>query len=273
MVERAPGDVHPAAAGEPTRLRWGAERFAPEVVARMRRTRRHPRPTQFDYLHVRRLVDDLGAAFARVGRDAEDVLDLFCGTRPYDDLLPPSARIVGFDIPDNPYGVADVVSAEFLPFPDESFDLVMCVEGFHYLLDPQAGASELRRVLRRGGYALVSVPLVWEYDRTVPEHRFTGPSLARLFADWEDVTLVENGGRAVSWATLTGLIASMGEWHLPEHFGLRRVAHPAFAGLYLLVNGIGFALDRAEQRLARSTLTLPMNLLVTARRPARGVET
>jgi SAM-dependent methyltransferase len=273
MVERVPVDAHAAAAGDPTVSRWGAEPFAPEVVARMRRTRTHPRPTQFDYLHVKRLVDDLNAALTRVGREAEDVLDVFCGTRPYDDLLPPSARIVGLDIPDNPYGVADVVSAEFLPFRDGSFDLVMCIEGFHYLVDPQAGANELRRVLRPGGYALVSVPLVWEYDRTVPEHRFTGPSLARLFADWEDVTLVENGGRAVSWATLTGLIASMGECHVPERLGLRRVAHPAFAGLYFLVNCIGLALDRAEQRLARSTLTLPMNLLLTARRPARRVET
>src|SRR6059058_94132 len=96
--------------------RWGDEPFSPDVVARMRRTRRHPRPTQFDYLHVRRLVDDLAAALARVADGAEDVLDLFCGTRPYDDLLPSSARITGLDIPGNPYGVADVVSAQFLPF-------------------------------------------------------------------------------------------------------------------------------------------------------------
>jgi SAM-dependent methyltransferase len=231
----------------------------------MRRTRRHPRPTQFDYLHLRRLVDDLAAALARVAGGAEDVLDLFCGTRPYDDLLPSSARITGLDIPGNPYGVADVVSGEFLPFPDRSFDLVMCVEGFHYVVDPQAGVAEIGRVLRDGGHALISVPLVWEYDRTVLEHRYTGPSLERLFAGWDEVTLVENGGRAVAWATLTGQLVSMAEHHVP-----RRALHPAFAGLYLALNGIGFALDRAERRLARSTLTLPMNLLVTAKRPPRG---
>jgi SAM-dependent methyltransferase len=231
----------------------------------MRRTRRHPRPTQFDYLHLRRLVDDLAVALARIAEGAGDVLDLFCGTRPYDDLLPPSARITGLDIPGNPYGVADVVSEEFLPFPDQSFDLVMCVEGFHYVVDPEAGVAEIGRVLRDGGHALISVPLVWEYDRTVLEHRYTGPSLERLFAGWDEVTLVENGGRAVAWATLTGQLVSMAEYHVP-----RRVLHPAFAGLYLAVNGIGFGLDRAERRLARSTLTLPMNLLVTAKRPPRG---
>jgi SAM-dependent methyltransferase len=267
---RAPfrGSDETAAGASP---RWGDEPFAAEVVARMRHTRRNPRPTQFDYLHMRCLVGDLAAALARVGEGAADVLDVFCGTRPYDDLLPPTARITGLDIPGNPYRVADVVSAEFLPFPDESFDLVMCIEGFHYVPDPHEGITEIRRVLRPGGHALISVPFVWEYDRTVLEHRFTGPSLERLFADWNEVTVVENGGRAVSWATLSGLIASMAEWHVPERFRLRPVLHPAFAGVYLLVNGVGFVLDRAERRFARSSLTLPMNLLVTARRPPHGV--
>lgn len=252
-----------------TPSRWGDEAFAPGVVARMRRTRRHPRPTQFDYLHVRRLVDDLASALAGVDADGADVLDLYCGTRPYDDLLPPSAHVTGLDIPGNPYGVADVVTSDFLPFEDESFDLVMCIEGFHYVEDLQHAVGELERVLRPGGHLLVSVPLVWEYDRTVLEHRFTGPSLARLFGAWDDVTVRENGGRAVSWATLTGQIVSMAEWHVPARLNVRRAVHPAFAGAYLLVNGIGALLDGAERRLARSTMTLPMNLMVTARRPAR----
>jgi SAM-dependent methyltransferase len=249
-----------------TTLGWGKEPLAPEAVRRMRQTRRHPRPTQFDYLHVRRLLDDLTAALARLEGSIE-VLDLFCGTRPYDDLLPPSARITGLDIPGNPYGLADVVTTEFLPFSDSAFDLVMCIEGFHYVPEPAEAVAEIKRVLRPGGRVLISVPLVWEYDRTVLEHRFTGPELARLFEGWEDVRVVENGGRAVSWATLTGSLANMAEWHVPERLQLRRLLRPAFSGLYLLVNGAGLLLDRAERRLARSSLTLPMNLLVTARRP------
>lgn len=233
----------------------------------MRRTRRHPRPTQFDYLHVRRLVDDLAAALARVGEGATDVLDVFCGTRPYDDLVPSGARIIGFDVPGNPYGVADVVSANFLPFPDRSFDLVMCIEGFHYVPQPEQGIAEIRRVLRPGGRAVLSVPLVWEYDRRFLEHRFTGPSLARLFADWGEVTVVENGGRAISWATLSGQIVNMVECHAPERLGLRGALHPACAAFYVLLNGFGSLLDAAERRFARSPMTLPMNLLVTAVRP------
>jgi SAM-dependent methyltransferase len=230
----------------------------------MRRTRRHPRRTQFDYLHVRHLLDDLAGVLARFGNGVTDVLDVYCGTRPYDDLLPAGATVVGLDIPGNPYGVADVVSGEFLPFPDRSFDVVMCIEGFHYIADPRHGVAEIERVLRPGGSVLIAVPFVWEYDRTVLERRFTGPELAELFTGWEDVDVIENGGRAVSWTTVTGSLAQLVEVHLPG--GVR----PAFAAFYLALNGVGALLHRLEGRLARSSLTLPMNLLLTAKRPASG---
>jgi len=237
----------------------------------MRRTRRWPRGTQFDYVHMRRLVDDLSAALARVGANAHEVLDVYCGARPYDDLLPSGAAITGLDVPGNPYGVADVETDEFLPFEDESFDLVMCIEAFHYVADPARGVAEIARVLRPGGHAVVAVPFVWEYDRTILEHRYTGPELAALFAGWDDVTVVENGGRAVSWATLTGSLAGMIQWNLPDRRGLRLGLRPVFAGFYLLVNGVGLMLDRVERRSARSAATLPMNLLLTARRPVRDL--
>jgi len=56
--------------------RWGGEPFSPEAVASMRRTRRNPRPTQFDYLHLHRLVTDLAAALSSIGDGAVDVLDV-----------------------------------------------------------------------------------------------------------------------------------------------------------------------------------------------------
>jgi len=240
---------------------------ADQLVAKMRRTRRRPRATQFDYLHMRCLVDDLTAALAQVGADAREVLDVYCGARPYDDLLPPGAVVTGLDVPGNPYGIADVVTDEFLPFEDESFDLVMCIEAFHYVADPERGVAEIGRVLRPGGHAVVAVPLVWEYDRSILEHRYTGPELASLFAGWDEVTVVENGGRAVSWATLTGSLAGMIQWNLPDRRLLRLGVRPLFTGFYLLVNGVGFLLDRVERRHIGSLATLPMNLLLTARRP------
>jgi 2-polyprenyl-3-methyl-5-hydroxy-6-metoxy-1,4-benzoquinol methylase len=42
------------------------------------------------------------------------------------------------------------------PFPDKSFDLVICTEVLEHLPDPAAGLAELRRV--SGGWLLLSVP-------------------------------------------------------------------------------------------------------------------
>jgi SAM-dependent methyltransferase len=230
----------------------------------IRRTRRRPRRTQFDYLHIRRLVDDLRHALAQVAPSVHDALDVYCGSRPYDDLFPPAARRVGLDVEGNPYGLADVVSNEFLPFPDASYDLVTCIEAFHYVEDPVHGIEEIGRVLRPGGTALISVPFVWEYNRSILEHRYTGPELAHLFRAWEDVRVVENGGRAVAWATLTGTLLERARFQLP------RAVRPLFAPLYVALNVVGALLDALERRQSRGDVTLPMNLLVTARRPNHG---
>jgi len=235
------------------------------VADRIRRTRRHPRVTQFDYLHVRRLVHDLAGAIGELG-EVRDVLDVYCGARPYDDLFPPGARIVGFDVEDR-FGVADVVSREFLPFPPDSFDAVVCTQAFYYIEDPLPAARELRRVLRPGGTALVSVPVVWEYDTRTLEHRFTESSLRRVFEGWDDVTVVENGGWGVSWAAVTGSLFARVQERLAARVVPRTLARPVFAALYVAINAIGLALEAIDSRMVRGSYRLPMNLLISARRP------
>jgi SAM-dependent methyltransferase len=225
--------------------------------------------TQFDYLHVRRLVDDLAEAIAGVDGDVREVLDVYCGARPYDDLFPAGARIVGLDVQDR-FGLADVVTRDFLPFDDGSFDVVLCTQAFFYLEDPARGLAEIRRVLRPGGTVLITVPVVWEYDTRTLEHRFTEPMLRRLLADWAEVRVVENGGWGVSWAAVTGSLFARVQERLAARPLLRSIFRPLFAGLYVCINLAGQALEAVDRRLVRGPFRLPMNLLVRARRPDRG---
>ncbi len=59
-------------------------------------------------------------------------------------------------------GVSDAVAVhgngEFLPFADESFDLLTCSEVLEHIRNPVRALTEMRRVLRPGGTLLLSTP-------------------------------------------------------------------------------------------------------------------
>ena len=233
----------------------------------IRRSRRRPAITQFDYLHLRALVSGLTEAIAALPGPIVEVLDVWCGSRPYDDLLPPGARCVGLDVEGNPYGLADVVSNELLPFPDESFDLVMCIQSFQYMPDPAGVVSEIARVLRPGGSALVSSVLGYEYDRRHFEARYTAHELGALFGDWENVQVRDDGGRIVTWTVLTGSLLNGLEQRITRRRP-GRLLRPAFLASYALVNAAGRALEQVEA--GGGWAALPMNLTLTARKPLRA---
>ena len=233
-----------------------------EELERIRSARRAPRRSQFDYLHLRVLRDDIARELSEMPSGI-DVLDVYCGTRPYEELLPSGSHCIGLDLTPI-YDAADIVSDEFLPFEDASFDLVVSFEAFHYVPDPAMGVREIERVLRPGGRALITVPLTWEYERGVLEHRFTGPELERLFAGWGDVRVSENGGRGVAWATQTGRIVELLRRRLRRRLGpAAGIFTPGFALVYVLINLVGAAIEKAE---GEGPTTLPMNLMVAARR-------
>lgn len=237
---------------------------SPGDVYAIRRSRRHPRITQPDCLHLRALVDGFARTISSASTPINDVLDVWCGSRPYDDLLPAGARCVGLDVPGNPYGVADVVSDDFLPFPDESFDLVTCVQAFHLMPDPAHAVSEFKRVLRAGGAAIVSSAFGFEYDRRHFEARYTEHQLRALFAGWDDVRVREDGGRVTTWTVLTGSLLS----GLEQRVSPRRahlLLRPGFLASYALVNAVGLTLARVERRAPRAA-AFPTNLTLSARK-------
>lgn len=240
--------------------------LAKDRLRAVRKSRRDPSLTQHDYLHLRAVVDGLAKAFAAVPKPVHDVLDVWCGSRPYDDLLPAGARVVGLDIEGNPYGIADVVSNTFLPFLDDAFDLVTCIEAFQYVSDARHAVSEFARVLRPGGSVAISMVFAYEYDRRIPfEARYTEQQLRELFAGWDDVRVREDGGRTVTWTVLTASLLFGLEQRTRTLRG-NRPLRAAFASCYALLNSLGVVLARLEGGSERS-VSLPMNLTLTARKP------
>lgn len=56
-------------------------------------------------------------------------------------------------------------AAEALPFPDGSYDVVLCTEVLEHTREPAAVSAELMRVVRVGGRVVVSIPNERNIDR------------------------------------------------------------------------------------------------------------
>lgn len=94
-----------------------------------------------------------------------EVLDVGCGSKPYRAHLP-ARCYVGLEI-DTPRTRADFSADAYydgrhLPFPDGSFDAVLCSQVFEHVFTPDEFLREVHRVLRPGGCLLLAVPFVWD---------------------------------------------------------------------------------------------------------------
>ena len=223
-------------------------------VERARRERRAPRPTQWDYLHLEGLRRGLVGAFARLPGARGPVLDLFCGTKPYLELLP-WRPVWGLDI-DRHFGRADVLGELPLPFGDAAFGVALATQALHMVDDPVATVDELARVLAPGGYVVVTVPHLFLAEGDFERH-WSAEDLHRLFAGWAAVRLQGIDGPGAALAFALGRIAMLGarRW---------RLASLLFRPTVLVLNAVGAALDRVAAPVARRW---PHSLLLVAQRP------
>jgi SAM-dependent methyltransferase len=127
----------------------------------------------------------------------DDLLEVGGGQSGLSALLYPQARIVNLDI--NPNFAAALCNrdprvrfvqgdATALPFADASFDLITMFDLLEHVADDGAVASEALRVLRPGGWILVSTPNRdrWRY----PYYRLFKPVCPpeeALMAEWGHV--------------------------------------------------------------------------------------
>jgi SAM-dependent methyltransferase len=256
MVGRSKG----MAARRPTRLE--RRPLGEDEIERIRRERLRPRRRQWDYLHLEGLRRSLTDAFADAKAIEGPVLDLFCGTKPYLELMP-WQRVWGLDL-DRHFGRADVLGSVPLPFKDASFGVVVCTQALHLVDDPQRTVAELQRITRPGGAVIATIPHLFLAEGPFERH-WTAEDLRGLFTHgWTSVDVRGIDGPGAALAFILGRTAMLGarRWRLARLFFLPTV---------LALNAVGTIVDRLARPLAAR---YPHSLLLTARvvteRPSRS---
>jgi SAM-dependent methyltransferase len=118
------------------------------------------------FAYSRRRLDECIACYLPLEGAGLRVLDVGCGTGHHmKSLAGRGYAVAGVDGSEamleharanNPGSELHLADVDRLPFPDASFDYVLCIEVLRYLRDPGPCVREMARVLRPGGTALVT---------------------------------------------------------------------------------------------------------------------
>ncbi|CAM8385488.1 SmtA SAM-dependent methyltransferases [Candidatus Methylopumilus planktonicus] len=117
-----------------------------------------------------------------------DVLDIGCGKKPYISLFSHARTYVGLELNTNEskiYSKADFFyDGSVFPFPDNSFDCIVCNQVFEHVFNPSIFILEIRRVLKPHGQILITVPFVWdEHSQPYDFARYTSFGLSSILKE------------------------------------------------------------------------------------------
>ena len=161
-----------------------------------------------------------------------DVLEVGCGTGHWViELLPLVRRIVGLDFS---FGMLEQAHAQndkllltngdanHLPFPSESFDLVLSLNALQHYTDQRAFIVEARRLLRpNGALAIVNLDPHIGHDQWYLYDYFAGVKAA-------DLRRFPSSGTLLDWMLAAGFVRT--EWRVADHI------HQEFVGREVLEN-------------------------------------
>ena len=127
------------------------------------------------FLNIRMLAPQLS------GR----LLDFGCGRKPYENLFKVK-EYIGVDMEDTGHGhknskIDVYYDGKNIPFPDESFDSVFCSEVFEHVFNLDEIIIEIKRVMKKGGQILITVPFSWnEHEVPYDFARYTSFGITHL---------------------------------------------------------------------------------------------
>ncbi len=114
-----------------------------------------------------------------------ELLDVGCGTKPYQGLFSSAERYTGLELDTPGNRVAKradyFYDGNVFPFDAEAFDGAICNQVLEHVFNPDRFLQELARVLKPGGRLLLTVPFVWdEHEQPWDYARYSSFGLKNL---------------------------------------------------------------------------------------------
>lgn len=92
-----------------------------------------------------------------------------------------------------------VASGEAIPFATAHFNLVICTQVLEYVLRPEVMISEIHRVLKPGGWLLLSVPAITLRDADEECYRIFPFALLKFLAPFAEAEVAPEGGSIIGF--------------------------------------------------------------------------
>lgn len=114
------------------------------------------------------------------------LMDFGCGRKPYRNLFTNVTAYIGVDIEqtghDHSNSQIDVFyDGKTLPFGEDSFDSIFCSEVLEHVFNIDEVLPELKRVLKKDGQILITVPFCWnEHEIPYDFGRYTSFGIKHL---------------------------------------------------------------------------------------------
>jgi SAM-dependent methyltransferase len=199
---------------------------------------------------------------ATVPADAR-IIDIGCGLKPYRKLFA-SETYTGIDIQGGGHtDTAKTVDAYYdgvhIPFPDASFDALICTQVLEHADDPEALVKDCARVLAPDARVFFSMPF------TYPEHE--KPYDFRRFTRFEHKRLLEKNGfseiRIEQTTGIFGTFAQMLSLWIFEGITFRATVLKTLLSILILgpLQILGLALDTLTRKSG-----MTMDYVISARR-------
>lgn len=155
-----------------------------------------------------------------------------------------------------------VASADALPFPDASFDSIVCTQVLEHVSNPWNVVAEMNRILKKGSYVLATVP------QTAPLHeephdyyRYTRFGIMHLFeANGFDVVHTEQEGGIATMLAQIRIRYCIDRYALYTRPFLGRVSSRLFKWYSF------FAIRQDERRRDPNRMKHTLGYLVVARK-------